>query len=60
MPVIPGPLPLHTLQGQAFSTVPYTTEQLQRYIRLARSIKPTITPAAAERLVSPGMATSHL
>ncbi|MEW5303285.1 MAG: hypothetical protein WDW36_005991 [Sanguina aurantia] len=44
-------LATHRKQAAAFTDVPYTTEQLQRYIRYARSIRPQITPEAHVALV---------
>ncbi|KAL6762863.1 minichromosome maintenance protein 6 [Haematococcus lacustris] len=42
---------LHRFQAAAFAGVPYTTEQIQRYIKYARSIKPELTNDAAQHLV---------
>jgi len=42
---------LHRFQAGAFEDVPYTTEQIQRYIRYARAIKPLLSREAQERLV---------
>jgi len=42
---------LHRFQGGAFSDVPYTMEQMQRYLKYARSIKPRVSAEAQEQLV---------
>jgi hypothetical protein len=48
------------LQGSAFGNVPYTTEQMQRYIKYARSIKPELGQDAAQRLVGCPLRTVQL
>eukprot|EP00201_Polytomella_parva_P023493 CAMPEP_0175041672 /NCGR_PEP_ID=MMETSP0052_2-20121109/2069_1 /TAXON_ID=51329 ORGANISM="Polytomella parva, Strain SAG 63-3" /NCGR_SAMPLE_ID=MMETSP0052_2 /ASSEMBLY_ACC=CAM_ASM_000194 /LENGTH=735 /DNA_ID=CAMNT_0016304261 /DNA_START=76 /DNA_END=2280 /DNA_ORIENTATION=+ len=67
-------LAVHRLGVAAFAAdrdaVPYTTEEIQHYIRLARSIKPKITTESARELVrsyrelrledqTPGASSSH-
>ncbi|GAX75585.1 hypothetical protein CEUSTIGMA_g3029.t1 [Chlamydomonas eustigma] len=42
---------VHRQEHQAFETVPYKTDVIQRYIRYARSIKPQVTRESAEKLV---------
>jgi DNA replication licensing factor MCM6 len=44
-------LRLHRYKEGAFSSVPYTTEQVQRYIKYTRAIKPEMTDEAATRMV---------
>ena len=44
-------LSVHLGAGAALSA-PYTTERMQRYLKLARSIKPRISPVAHKHLVS--------
>ncbi|WIA33122.1 hypothetical protein OEZ86_006274 [Tetradesmus obliquus] len=42
---------LHRDPGATISRAPFTMEQLQRYIKYARAIKPRLTPAAQATLV---------
>eukprot|EP00798_Chlamydomonas_sp_ICE-L_P013948 gene13948-19883_t len=44
-------LDVHRYQASAFINVPYKTEQMQRYIRYGRAIKPTISQEAADKMV---------
>jgi len=43
---------LASLQGGAFADVPYTMDQMQRYLKYARAIKPRVSTEAQEQLVS--------
>lgn len=44
-------LSVHRFQNNAFNEVPYTTEQMQRYIKYARTIKPQLTAQSGATLV---------